>query len=645
VNHDTGGDQRVDDLRRQLKALGYLDAGVDRFVLRSAHATRPPAAIAALASFRVGLLACLLLGPAAAVGIAGRLPGLVTGPRDAAVVALYLGAVFGVTFGVFAFILSTLVSRLAVDFSVGRARWTSRAAGTVVAIGSLGYLTLWWGRASEGFAWASPVWTLSALAVAVTISLLLGHAVAITSFAVIAARWRMDRRASSEPQAAMSRSTWRLVVSAGITAFAGAAALLFLTAPSAPVNDSAPPLAVVTPGFRLRVIGIDGFDPQVFDAMRAAGELPVLAGLLSKARARFDTDEVRDPAREWTTMATGQPAEIHGVRGLETRRIAGVQGALAWGGERGIARPIGAATDLLRLTRPSVASGAELRAKPFWEVAADAGLRAAVVNWWATWPALEGGAHAPLVISDRAILRLERGGTQDAEIAPPDLYERLRREWTAVVREASQAADAPMLASTDAVVSAALRRSAELDAVQLALSRRLLAERPDLLAVYLPGLDVAQHTLLDPATASGASVVASRLEAVRRYYSYLDGVVSDFAQPDADEIVVIVTHPGRRSSAGSGMLGIAGTIAGARSDASIKAVDVAPTILHLLGVPVSRELTGRPAAGILSSAFLGRFPVREVATYGARRRAGSSGRGEPLDAEALERLRSLGYVR
>ena len=75
----------------------------------------------------------------------------------------------------------------------------------------------------------------------------------------------------------------------------------------------------------------------------------------------------RDPARAWTTIATGQPVERHGVYGLETRRVAGVQGRVPL--ERTAARVVSAATDLLRLTRPSVASGTERQEKTFWEVA------------------------------------------------------------------------------------------------------------------------------------------------------------------------------------------------------------------------------------------------------------------------------------
>ena len=77
----------VDELRQRLRALGYLDAGVDRFVLAPAHGARGAAAIALLASIRIGVLGGMLLGPAAALGVAAQLPGLVSSVRDGVVMA------------------------------------------------------------------------------------------------------------------------------------------------------------------------------------------------------------------------------------------------------------------------------------------------------------------------------------------------------------------------------------------------------------------------------------------------------------------------------------------------------------------------------------------------------------------------------
>src|SRR3954463_14101068 len=118
-------DERVDELRRQLRSLGYLDAGVDRFLLAPASGTRGPIALAARASARVGLLGGVLLGPAAAIGIGGRLPGLLSGVRDAMVIAIYLG--------IFVFLAVTITSLIVTLLSAAvvrgeRARFAERAA-------------------------------------------------------------------------------------------------------------------------------------------------------------------------------------------------------------------------------------------------------------------------------------------------------------------------------------------------------------------------------------------------------------------------------------------------------------------------------------------------------------------------------------
>src|SRR5687768_4240141 len=156
---------RVDDLRQRLRSLGYLDAGVDRFVLAPAGRGHRPAVIALFASGRIGALAALLLGPAAAVGLVSRMPGLVTGPRDAVVAGIYLGVLFGVCAAVVSFLVALPVSWIASSTTVTgarlvrRARMLSIAAGTIVGVAALAYLTLWWRTTSPDPAWSSPLWT------------------------------------------------------------------------------------------------------------------------------------------------------------------------------------------------------------------------------------------------------------------------------------------------------------------------------------------------------------------------------------------------------------------------------------------------------------------------------------------------------
>lgn len=633
----------VDELRMQLRALGYLDAGVDRFVLGPASGLRTPLAIAALGSLRIGVLAAILLGPAAAVGIGTRFPGLVTSTSDAVVVAIYLALLFGAAATVGSFLASLIVARLPIAWIGRRARSISRAAGVLVGGACLAYLTLWWRIANPDLASLSAAWTAAALAIEVAISLLLGHATAITAFAVIVAS-----HPEAAPAAERRRSAWKLTVAAGVVAFAAAAVLLLMTAPSTASAGPAPNLAVVSPGLRVRVVAVDGLDPAVVRDLARTGRLPNFSRMLEGGSVLLPAPDRRDPARDWTTIATGQPPEVHGVQGLETRRVAGLRGSVTSSqqeGQAGMMRALRGATDMLRLTRPSTASGAELRSKTIWEVAADAGLRAAVINWWATWPASTGGPNPPIVLSDRATLRLERGGPLDGEIAPAALYEKIRTEWPQITQEAQSLMTTLMAEPAEAETSAVLRRAAEVDALQVVMAKRVQTPSLDLLALYLPGLDIAQHALLGSGAAASPSALQGRLEAVRSYYVYLDGLVKDTLIPAEGEVVVLLAQPGRLETIDLGLVAARGTIAATGVSGNARAVDVAPTILHLLGLPVSREVLGAPILQLFSTEFAGRYPVRGIESYGRRVAPGGLRDGQPLDQEMIERLRSLGYVR
>jgi hypothetical protein len=632
-------DERVDELRRQLRALGYLDAGVDRFVLAPARGRRGPAALAARFALRVGSLGAILLGPAGAIGVGARLPGLISGVRDAAVIAVYLAVVFWVAVTAVSFLvmLGTIaIARVRGGRFDRRGPRAARIAAWVMALATLVYLTLWWRTASAGFGWSAPLWTASALVLAVAISLLLGHAQRIATLAVL-----VSAAGPSAHLPPVGARSWRVILGGGALAFAGAAVLLVVTARADPAPIDRPPLTVAG-GRRVRLIAIDGFDPASYHSAARRPEGPS-RGLWDSA-VRLAPHDTSDPARAWTTMATGEPPEIHGVQRLETRRLAGIQGILA-GGDGAFWQSIRAATDVARLTRPAVASRDERRSKTIWEVAEDAGLRTAVVNWWATWPAPPGPG---IVITDRAVLRLEHGGSLDAEIAPADLYPALQAQWPQIRASARETTAAAFAGISEARTLAVLRRSAELDATIIGITRALPEPARDLDVVYLPGLDVAQHTLLGPADggAPSPSVVAARVEGLKEYYRFLAGLLGPLLKPARDQIVMVVTSPGRVQSPAGGIFGVRYPDAAIETkDATADVVDIAPTVLAALGIPLSRELAGAPVTQLLPEPGAGAQPRRYVATYGRPFTVPAARQGTPLDQETIDRLRSLGYIK
>ena len=122
------------------------------------------------------------------------------------------------------------------------------------------------------------------------------------------------------------------------------------------------------------------------------------------------------------------------------------------------------------------------------------------------------------MISDRAILRLEAGGPLDGEIAPASLYQALESAWPdRRARATARAARAtPLDASTE--VAAVFARAANLDATLIDLASDPLLGPLDLRVLYLPGLDIVQHSLfgaVEPG-AMAPSSAAERLKALEQ---------------------------------------------------------------------------------------------------------------------------------
>ena len=647
----TGQRPSVDDLRARLRELGYLDAGVDRFVLGPVRGGQGLLGSAWRPSVRIGLLAALLLGPSAAIALGVRLPGFVTGVRDAVVLALYLGALFGLAVTGLALLstlcLGLLATRPGGDAAIQRmGPRLARAAGATVTVASLGYLVLWWRTVNPaGTVWNAAGWTWLVLALSTALSMLLGHAVMLATLAIAA---RSSREAS--PSLRLPRA-WLPTLGLAAVAFVAAAATLFLStrgeqrAAGQTATASRPVVAQAASrtGVRITVIAVDGLDLPFLERLAAANRVPRLARLLAGARLSFPASDAPDPARTWTSLATGQGADVHGVSGIESRSVSGMEGTVPTSAS-GLTGALAAATDLVRLTRPRLTTGLQRRSKTFWEVATDAGFHTTTVNWWATWPAPDA---AGVVLTDRATLRLERGGQLDAEIAPPSVYLTLRGIWPALRDEARRGV-VQAFAGVAGDEAAVMRRAAEQDAVPAALAARVSGSDTDLCAVYLPGLDIAQYNLLGSSGGAGlpASALAARLESLERYYLYLDAAIAPFVDGEGPgHLVALLADPGRAAARGQGLLALAGgpAVAGVRLAGS--GADVVPTLLYLLGAPVSQELPGTVQLRLVDQGFRSRHPVARVPAYAPRIVAPRPPAASPLDRDMLERLKSLGYVR
>ncbi len=602
----------VDDVRAELRRLGYLDSGLERFVLGGAAPAAPLRACLATAA-RVGLVGGLLSASAlllAAVSLDQR---LLSEPRDLLVLAVYLALLLTLLVGAVAFLGGLLAIWL--ERRLGRAPHPGLARHVGLGVGLLAivYVAFWWRSHAQD---AAPVAQVAALALGLFMSLALGRFASLGAVAVLSAAGRPQ----DLPRAGEARRHFLpLMALAGLVVAAMVATASWL-AERAP---EAPDFAVVPTGLRVRVLGVDGLEARMAARLMDEGELPRLRSLVARgARARLQPEPERVPAIVWTTVATGRGPEAHGIQSTGARRLAGMSTPVP-GAQGRLLETLGTATDLLRLTRPAPPSAVLRGAKTFWNVASEKGLRVGVVNWWATWPA---DAVNGYVVSDRAPFKLEKGGPAEREVHPAEDFERLRALLP--LDEADRARRLDRFAASAAL---ALRGT----------------HPPDLEAVYLPGLDLATMQQLHGAAAADLATLDARLQAVRAHYAFVDALLGEFVDSLAPgEVLVLVGDPGRlaRQAPGGaeGLLVLAGEAVEARELGRVTERDLAPTLLYLVGLPRSRELGGRVLDAAVAASFRAAHPPREVATYGRRTHAGPRESG--FDAQMLEELRSLGYI-
>jgi hypothetical protein len=355
----------------------------------------------------------------------------------------------------------------------------------------------------------------------------------------------------------------RVFLAAALAGLLAAAAIFTARAKPAP----APPVLASPRAGAVVVVAVDGL---ALDAA-PAGSLTGIRELLASGATGWWKARPAAPPEIWTDLATGEFPPRHGVRALTRVRPAG--------SPIGLRPPLGTAWYLrrlgpsLRLVTSAPVSAADRRRLAFWEVAASAGLPAAAVAWWASgaWP----GAA---VVTNEEIL----GGASDGVSADRRAIEAARR------------------------------------------SRR---GGPQILTVYLPGLDILR----------GQPGTPLRAETLAQVHRYLEEEVSRaVAGSEALVILAAESHPAPfalgRMVVFDGRLNV--------KTLAIRPEDVAPSILARAGLPVAADLPGHAVVPLFPS---GTLETSTVPTYGMRA-APAAPRSAVTDREYLEKLKSLGYL-
>ncbi len=425
-------------------------------------------------------------------------------------------------------------------------------------------------------------------------------------------------------------------------------------------------------GARVFLIGLDGADWNIIDPLIDAGRLPNLGRLArSGARGRLHTITPMLSPVIWTSIATGVVPDRHGIIDF-----------LATTGRDGEKVPV---TSGLRKT------------KAVWNILSEQGLTVGITGWWATFPAEKVNGF---VVSDRVAYQLfgaraSHDPAREGKVYPPDLgdlvasltiapetlgvaevsrYVRLPDDPASLPSDQNRLIDdlKTLLAAGDTYTT-----------VSLALRKRF---HPDFQAVYLEGTDTIAHLFMryTPPLLQGVTKEdALRFgRAVDEYYRHADELVGRLVEAAGPEAAVILcsdhgfrtgdNRPLTDSRIGYGQAAdwhrkygiiiLAGQSFRKHYDVGEASVlDITPTVLALLGLPVAEDMDGRPILDAFEPSFLINHPVRYVPTYetaSIASRAGQDGGGAAAssrattaaldpqgDQELKERLESLGYLR
>ncbi|MEM8946554.1 MAG: alkaline phosphatase family protein [Planctomycetota bacterium] len=395
---------------------------------------------------------------------------------------------------------------------------------------------------------------------------------------------------------------------------------------------------------RVLVIGWDAADWRVIDPLLEQGKMPALQQLIDNGvRGNLATIQPALSPMLWSSIATGKRADKHGIHGFVEPKPDG----------SGV-RPV---------------SSTSRHGKAVWNIAHQNNLKSMIVSWYASHPAepIDGA-----VVSERFFASTE--DQIEHAVSPAGMQEELSQFRVAASEITAQdlVAFVPKLAETTNEDSKRLHDLAKILAhcasVQ-AISTHLMLKTQDwdLAALFFDGLDHLGHCFMPyhPPHRPGVQEREYELfkDVVTGGYRFFDMMLEAIlAHAGKDTTVVLVSDHGFKSDAlrpeGDGwekpvdwhrQMGIAvasgpgiesgGTLYGA------SVLDVTPTVLHLLGLSVGRDMDGRPWLEIMDPPT----PAKQLDSWDEVE--GDAGlhreelREDPESALAMmQQLVELGYV-
>jgi len=501
-----------------------------------------------------------------------------------------------------------------------------------VSVGVLAWLIAMAAAAGALLMWRN-LWTFALVLDTPTADALLGSAIMLAAAALLCVGLALLRR--SAPGGRAVWATLLVVLAAG-----SVAAPLALRGRGTPSVLEARPIDATLEltrndrSARVIVIAIDAGSLDLITSATAEGRLPNFGRILDAGAVRhLATLHPTSPEAVWAAVATGKLPQKNGVRSAGIYQIAGGDGSLQLLPDYCFAHGL----ERFGLLVEQAHTSATFRTRTLWSILSTDGFSVGVVGWPLTQPAPVVRGY---VVSDNYHrVALTPSGIDDpSAVYPPELQadalaamESAIADSSPVVTASLGTADREAPARTDRIYDRIAMTMARAKPAQVTLTR-------------YQSLDPIGHTFLRYAIPSEFGDVTDderrRLGPVlERHYAIIDEVIGRaMASLGPDDLLLAVSGygmqplgfgkrlverfigdpevSGTHEAAPDGFLMAYGaSVAKGRQQARASVVDVVPTILYFLGLPIGRDMDGYARTDLFQTAFTEEHLITFIPTY------------------------------
>ena len=355
---------------------------------------------------------------------------------------------------------------------------------------------------------------------------------------------------------------------------------------------------------RVAIFAIDGADWDLLSELSTDGRLPNIRALIQGGTtASMQTIQPTVSPLVWTTVATGLPPDRHGVIDFV---------------DRSSGNPVDARSR---------------RTPALWEIAEAFGRETIAVNWWTAWPARDRGAvtfDTPVLMQTNAISPAQLASRVEQFDVPVSTigYPQVRRFLNITESEFQTAVSSGGPDDPVNILRRILAKTWTDHRVAVNLYRQ---QEPLLMMMSYDGTDAVNHLFAPyhPPYREGIGQEQYRKywPTVANYYAEIDRLIGEWMSVlSEDTTVMIVSAHGfewdreRPRTPPTGRSGLSdhrnpgvfiaygNHVAPSRANHSISLYDVVPSVLAVLGLPQSTEMSGKHAEWV----FDGITPVSSV---------------------------------